>query len=74
MEQKDYYLNECFLEILLPIYEYYTSKQMLQKMVPGMNTNNLESLNSILWNILGKKQIPWDKAHIYRCYACNCGF
>ena len=53
---KAHYLNPCFEKLLLPIYQYYTSKQMLLRLVAGMSTNNLENTNSVLWSILGKSK------------------
>ena len=53
MEDKDHYLDPCFEEILLPIYKYYTTDQMVTRMVSGMNTNNLECTNSLIWSLLG---------------------
>ena len=44
------------LRKLTPIYEMYTSRQMLQRMVPDMNSNNIENTNSVIWNILGKSK------------------
>ena len=58
VEEKSHYLNSCFEEVLLPIYRYYTTHQMLSRMVSGMTTNNLENANSVLWSMLGK-----DKYH-----------
>ena len=53
-ETKSHHLDSCFEQLLLPIYQYYTSRQMLVRMIAGMNTNNLENTNSVLWSILGK--------------------
>lgn len=54
--KKAHYLHECFLELLLPIYETNTSYQMFQRMIAGMNSNNLENANSVLWSILGESK------------------
>ena len=51
---KPYYLDPVFKGILQPIYDYYTSRQMLLKIISGMSTNNLENVNSVIWSILGK--------------------
>lgn len=56
MIEKSHYLHPCFKEVLMPIYDMYTSRQMLQRMVPGMNSNNIENTNSVIWNILGKSK------------------
>ena len=54
VEVSKHYMDACFLEILLPIYEFYTHEALLQKLVPGMNTNALECFNSVLWSLIPK--------------------
>ena len=55
-KKKTHHLAPCFLEELLPVYEYYTQTPMLQRLVAGMTTNSLESFNSTLWHILPKSK------------------
>ena len=54
VREKKHHLDASFEAILLPVYEYYTQRAMLNKMVTGMNTNDLESFNSTIWNRLPK--------------------
>lgn len=54
VEEKDHHLVQDFLDILLPVYQYYTALPMLQKLVPGFTTNSIECFNSVLWNRMHK--------------------
>ena len=56
VQESPHHLHSDFKEVLLPVYTYYTQPALLRRMVPGMNTNLLESYNSILWSILPKSK------------------
>ena len=57
IEDKSHHLDACFLDLLLPIYHHYTTESMLEKLVPGQQTNCLEAFNSLLWSILTKRKL-----------------
>ena len=55
-EDKPHHIDAVFLPLLLPIYEHYTQDSILQRMLPGYNTNINESFNSLLWSIIPKNK------------------
>ena len=58
---KDHHLHACFEELLLPLYERYTSRPMLNKLLAGLTTNDLEAFNSTIWNRLPKSKFHGQK-------------
>ena len=55
---KDHHLHACLEELMLSLYKHYTSRSMLNKLLAGLTTNDLESFNATLWN-----RIPKSKFH-----------
>ena len=58
MEDKDHHLHAVFEDLLVPVYAHYTKRSMLNKLLAGMTTNDLETFNSTLW-----LKIPKHKFH-----------
>ena len=53
-QNKSHHIDQIFEPLLLPVYEYYTQRAMLNKLLSGMTTNDLECFNSTLWTIIPK--------------------
>ena len=58
---KPHHINQIFEQLLLPVYEYYTQRAMLNKLLAGMTTNDLECFNSTLWTIIPKSKFHGKK-------------
>ncbi|CAF3064653.1 unnamed protein product, partial [Rotaria sp. Silwood2] len=55
------FLDPIFRDILQPLIDKLTSKELLRRCLRGITQNSNESLNSIVWSILSK-----SKHHGYR--------
>ena len=57
---RSFHLHPYFKEVLMTLYEYYTTRMMLEPLVPGMNTNNLGNVNAVILANLGKIKVRKD--------------